>query len=429
LNLTLQLKLLAKHSQPDGHLMRILLIADGRSPTARRWLAGLQSLGHEVILISTYPCEPVPGVARQEMIPVAFSSLAGSAPGSGVSRPRTASGFRVGSLKPLIGRWRSLFMAGRYWLGPLSILHSTGQYLQLLDDIRPDLVQALRIPFEGMLGCATPRQIPFVVSIWGNDLTLHGRGSPWMRDFTVRCLKRADGLMADTRCDLRLGQLWGFNPANPVLMAPGSGGIDLDEIRQARIHEFHPLSESLPAGVPLVVNPRGFRPGSLRQDVFFQAIPAVLRRHPLTVFLCPAMAGQIEAQRWVNALGIGSQVRLLPALPQPVLWEIFHRAQVFVSPSVHDGTSNAVLESMACGCFPVAGDIESLREWITPGVNGLLVDANAPDALAGAISLALDSGDLRRQAAVANHRIIAQKATRKVVQTQLDGFLKKIIRV
>ena len=34
----------------------------------------------------------------------------------------------------------------------------------------------------------------------------------------------------------------------------------------------------------------------------------------------------------------------------------------------------AILEAMALGCFPIAGDIESVREWITPGVNGILVD-------------------------------------------------------
>lgn len=409
--------------------MRILLVADGRSPTARRWLAGLQSLGHEIALVSTFPCEPVAGIERLEIIPVAFSRMAGVAALAGAAGlGGEARNARAGNLKKLVVRWRPLFMAGRYWLGPLSVLQSGGQFAQLVGDIRPDLVQALRIPFEGMLASATPAHIPLVVSIWGNDLILHEHGSPWMRALTIRCLKRADGLLADTRRDLRLGQLWGFNPANPALMAPGSGGIDLEEICRARTHEFHPLSESLPAGVPLVINPRGFRPGSLRQDVFFRAIPAVLRRHPQAVFLCPAMAGQAEAQHWVDVLGIGMQVRLLPSLPQPALWEIFHRAQVVVSPSIHDGTSNAILEAMACGCFPVVGDIESLREWITPGVNGLLVDANDPEALASAISLALDSDDLRRRAVSVNTRVILENAAILVVKARLDGFFKKIIR-
>ena len=130
--------------------------------------------------------------------------------------------------------------------------------------------------------------------------------------------------------------------------------------------------------MPLVVNPRGFRPGSLRSDVFFQSIPLVLQHIPAAHFLCPSMAGQPEALEWVERLKIGQQVHLLPTLPQAQLWEIFLRAEVFVSPSVHDGTPISLLEAMACGCLPVVGDIESMREWITPGVNGLLADAASP---------------------------------------------------
>ena len=41
-----------------------------------------------------------------------------------------------------------------------------------------------------------------------------------------------------------------------------------------------------------------------------------------------------------------------------------------VSPSTHDGTPNTLLEGMACGSFPIVGDLESLREWIEPGLTG-----------------------------------------------------------
>ena len=93
-----------------------------------------------------------------------------------------------------------------------------------------------------------------------------------------------------------------------------------------------------------------------------------------------------------------NQVRLLPYLSQHELWDLFLRSEVSVSVSAHDGTPNSLLEAMACGCFPVVGDIESLREWITPGVNGLLVDPDQPQAVAEAVLLALDLPDLRASA-------------------------------
>jgi len=414
--------------------MRILLVADGRSPITRRWLDGLDAMGHTVTLVSSFPCDRLPSLAGLEILPVAFGRLAGPRGGSAssalrVPAPRTPG--RVG-LPRLVGRFRSLFLAGRYLLGPLSLYTSSdaGRFRQVVETCQPDLIHALRIPFEGMLASFAPDGVPLVVSIWGNDLTLHAHGSPWMASLTRRTLRRANGLLADAGRDLRLACGWGFAAGRPALVVPGSGGLDLDEI--ARCKET-PLPAStggpLPAGAPLVVNPRGFRPGSLRSDTFFKSIPRVLAHVPQAIFLCPAMAGQAEAMRWVKQLGIEQQVRLLPTLPQSQLWALFHQAQVFVSPSVHDGTPNSFLEAIACGCFPVAGDIESFREWITPGANGLLVDAGDPQALAEAILAALASPDLRRQAAEINAGLVAERAAAGRVREKVQAFYESICRV
>ena len=101
------------------------------------------------------------------------------------------------------------------------------------------------------------------------------------------------------------------------------------------------------------------------------------------------MQNQEEALAWVRQLHLEKNVHLLPYLPQPQLWNLFSAAEVSVSISVHDGTPNSLLEAMACGCFPIAGDIESLREWIVPGKNGFLVEPNKPQSLAEALLLAL----------------------------------------
>src|SRR5205807_7454558 len=96
----------------------------------------------------------------------------------------------------------------------------------------------------------------------------------------------------------------------------------------------------------VVVNPRGLR-AYVRNDVFFRAIPLVLQQQPNTVFLCSGMQGSI-AERWASQAGIGHAVRLLPIVPREKMAELFRLAQVMVSPSLHDGTPNTLLEGMAC---------------------------------------------------------------------------------
>jgi glycosyltransferase involved in cell wall biosynthesis len=177
----------------------------------------------------------------------------------------------------------------------------------------------------------------------------------------------------------------------------------------------------------MVVNPRGFRPGSVRNDVFFQAIPLVLERKPKAFFVCTGMAGQPEALHWVQQLKLDGHIRLLPYLPQPQLWDLFVRANVFVSVSAHDGTPNSFLEGIACGCFPIVGDIESLREWVTPGVNGFLVEPDKPQALADALGIALDNPDLLAGAAEKNLQLIRQRAEAGMVRAQIEIFYQRLV--
>jgi glycosyltransferase involved in cell wall biosynthesis len=324
-----------------------------------------------------------------------------------------------------VGRVRARLLPLRYLLGPLSLPGYQPRFRSLAAAIAPDLVHALRIPFEGMLASATPPGIPLIVSNWGNDLTLHARGSSLMAAWTRRTLRRARGLAADAPRDIRLGREWGFS--GPTLVVPGAGGIRPEEIREAAAGSA-PLPEGLPEDAALVVNPRGSRPGSLRNDVFFQAIPRVLEKFPRVCFVCPTLAGDAEAEGWVAKLGIAARTRLWPRLIQAQLWALFSRAQVFLSPSVHDGTPNSLLEAMACGCFPVVGDIESLRDWVTPGVNGLLVDATSPQALAQAVITALSDASLRAGARKENARLIAERADYQRCMAAAGLFYRMVIQ-
>ena len=57
-----------------------------------------------------------------------------------------------------------------------------------------------------------------------------------------------------------------------------------------------------------------------------------------------------------------------------------------------------MLEAMACECVPILGNIESMREWVENGQNGLLVDPHDPEALAQAILDALQQPKFLDQA-------------------------------
>jgi glycosyltransferase involved in cell wall biosynthesis len=312
-------------------------------------------------------------------------------------------------------------MALRHWMGPFTLGRAVRCLHQVLNYIQPDLVHAMRIPYEGMISALSDPKAPLLVSIWGNDFTLHAPATPMMSRFTRLALKRASALHTDCHSDVKRAFAWGF-PANRLaVVLPGAGGV------QREI--FYPESDAsahTPQTSPVIINPRGLR-AYVRNDSFFRSIPLVLEHQPKARFVCPGMEGDPQAHRWVTDLGIAAQVELLPQQSRLQMAALFRQALVAVSPSSHDGTPNTLLEAMACGCFPVAGDLESLREWITPGVNGLLIDPSSPSNLASALQLALENPRLRARAGKHNARLITEWAEYHTVMKRAEDYYRRVL--
>jgi glycosyltransferase involved in cell wall biosynthesis len=138
------------------------------------------------------------------------------------------------------------------------------------------------------------------------------------------------------------------------------------------------------------------------------------------------MAGEPQAVQWLQELNISLAVELLPSMSHPEMAESFRRAQIVASPSIHDGTPNTLLEGIACGCFPVAGDLESIREWITPGENGLLFDATDSRSTANAILTAIENKNLRSNAAGLNQNIISERAEYRHNMERAEKFYRQV---
>lgn len=391
--------------------MKILYIADGRSPISLNWMRYFTTTQHQVHLVSSYFCQPELNLDSLHIVPLAFSQSTGGSEAGPSPRSRFINAIPV-----------SLRTSIRQKLVPLTLKNSAQKLSRIVDEIQPDLVHAMRIPYEGMLACLVEYPGRLLVSVWGNDFTLHAPATRAMRQYTRSTLARVNALHTDCHRDLRLAADWGFDPSKPSIVLPGAGGVQMDLFYPPESGKNPPSS----ARSRTVINPRGLR-AYVRNDAFFRAIPLVMAQFPGTRFICPAMAGEKQAQRWIDELGIGSNVDLLPHQSRQQMGDLFRSAAIAVSPSEHDGTPNTLLEAMACGCYPIAGDIESLREWITPGLNGSLVDPADPAQIAAAIIQGLQQEQLRARAASHNLQLIAERAEYNRVMQQVDDFYQFLV--
>lgn len=393
--------------------MRILFVCDGRSPIALNWISYFIETHHEVHIASTFEFQTDQKFASINIVPVAFSQL------KNVAKNQTPDMRKKGLL------WSSTLVnvrtAVRRMLAPVTITTASKHLAQTIEEINPDLVHAMRIPFEGIIASNAIRQAelaPLVVSVWGNDFTLHARATDWMDRSTREVLNSVDGLHTDCRRDLQLAYDLGFDESRLSLVVPGNGGIDTKL--------FYPAEAEKQGMGLMVINPRGIR-AYIRNDTFFKAIPQIIEEIPGTKFVCPGMLGESEAERWVYRYKLSSHVKLLPVVPRRKMADLFRESAVTVSPSTHDGTPNTLLEGMSCGSYPVAGDLQSIREWIIPGENGSLIDPGNADQLAREVIIALKNDALRKKAAEINFSLIRDKAEFAASMIKAENFYRSLL--
>lgn len=376
--------------------MRLLLFADVRSPIARSW--------HRTA------CEANIDVVFVDSSALAVVEPADKGPSSVVPSRRFSSANWLGELA-----WRASGIA----MYP----RARSRLKTIISSLDADVVHALRIPFEGIYAEGLGDRAAKVISVWGNDFTLHTARSKWLCDSTLRVLKDCDGLHTDCARDLRLARSLGFSAHRPSLVAPGSGGIDRSVFRPWA--EVHPDRWGLPRDSTVIVNARGNRSYVCNKE-FFAAVPHILARHPNVHFVCPGMAGVKSLERIVATKHLQERCHLLPAVRQLELAQLMSIATISVSITKHDGTPNSLLESMACGAVPLVSPVESVLEWVTDSQTGFITKSTQPADIADAILRSLDSPDLRliRER---NLQTISARVDRATVVPRVERFYEAVL--
>ena len=376
--------------------MRVLLVADMRSPITWGWVNAVRSAG--VVVLGT------DGLPWPEHRPPGANSEASR--GGVKQRLRSFAGATPKRLRAT-GRVRQV-------AGPLLASIKGRRIRRAVKRSKPDVVHALRIPCEAMAALAAcPPAVPLAVSIWGNDLTLQASESYLTRRATRRVLARTDLLFADCQRDIDLAGTYGLRPATPTAVLPGGGGIDLARAaEQDRTLASH-LRDLAGPGRRLVVNARGCR-SYVRNEILLEALSLLASDlDPRVRVVFVDSAHDVALRRAIELHPLRSKVTVIGKRSPEEVFSLFRLAEVSVSITDHDGTPNSLLEAMAAGAIPVCGDLPSIREWIEPGRNGFLAPFNDPPAVADVLRLALGlSGAERNAIKTENDRIIATRAER-----------------
>ncbi len=130
----------------------------------------------------------------------------------------------------------------------------------------------------------------------------------------------------------------------------------------------------------------------------------------------------------IDKAGIGQHVLLAGRLPDPALHAWYEAADLFVHPTLYEGSSLVTLEAMAHRRTVVATTAGGLPDKVRHGVSGWLVAPGDPAALAAAVSGALGQPGRRAAMGAAGRAIVerdfswaaAAVATRRLYDELLE---------
>lgn len=326
------------------------------------------------------------------------------------------------------------FFLGRGWDPfPLSLFgffirrvfrNRTRRLANLIQRLRPDVIHSMELQTESyhllnaasMLGGSLGA--PWVVTTWGSDIFYFQR-FPEHLDKIKRLLKSCDYLIPDCARDETRARELGFRGTIPLIL-PGSGGYPVREMRR-RMSAGQVSSRR----VIMLKGYEGWAGLASRAVSALEACADLLRSYEIVVYAAsPEILPKIQALQ----AECGLTVRILPRSPHATMLEHFGRARIAIGVNSTDGVPNAMLEAMTLGAFPIQSDTQSTSEWITDGLNGLLVNPADPAQIAAAIRRGLIDDSLVEAAAQFNAELMLRRLDISIVRPKVIQMYQTIAR-
>lgn len=284
------------------------------------------------------------------------------------------------------------------------------RYRQLLRRDTFDLAHAFFAFPTGWVACRQADRLPYIISLRGSDVP--GRHSRLQLDYKLlagpmrRIWKRSAGLVA---CSTGLRErAWRFLPAAPIAVIPN--GVDLDR--------FRPAENLRPAGPWRLLTV-----GRLTVTKRMESLAGVvlqLGQAGIEVRLTVAGGGALEEKfrQLVAECGLNGRIDITGRQEPDLMPELYRRHDLFVSATMQEGMSNAMLEAMASGLPLVTTRCEGVEELIRD--NGLVVEQ--PAALGQAVMELLHRPDRLAEMAAASRRRAGRFTWSGVASRYLDYY-------
>lgn len=251
------------------------------------------------------------------------------------------------------------------------------QFHSAIAHVQPDIVHAGPIQRVALLPVLCSLK-PLISMSWGFDLLEDAERDMIWKSISKFVLKRTDWLLVDCQAVRKQAIKLG---AHPDCITVFPWGVDLDVFRPAKNTYLQRAALGYKDEV-VFIHTRSWEP-RYGVDIMLKGFAVAAREAPNIRLL---MLGGGSQEDWIKYFikgqGLQDRVNFIGYQQNVFLVKYYQAADVYLSASHIDGTSIALLESMACGCPALVSNIPSNLEWISDGVQGWVFRDGDPNDLA-----------------------------------------------
>lgn len=324
------------------------------------------------------------------------------------------NGERIGDLIKLGCEYHEIQIA-RHGMNPLKEIKLIFTYKKLLDSVKPDIVFSYTIKpnIYGAIACRS-KKIPCVANITGLGTAVENGGiiqkiTILLYKYAFTKVKRvffqnAENMRFFTDYKIALGK---------HELLPGSG---------VSLERFSPIEYPCTDKIKFAFISRIMREKGIEQ--YLKAAKYIKLKYPEVEFHICGFCEQDYEERLkeLSDEGIIIYHGMLRDI-KPVLQDI----QCIILPSYHEGMSNVLLESAACGRPVLASNVPGCRETFDEGVSGIGFEPKNTDSLCEAIEkfIALPY-DAKAEMGRAGRRKMEREFDRNIVIRKYMDVIKDI---
>lgn len=303
---------------------------------------------------------------------------------------------------------------------PFNYLYVAAHVKKIISKINPDIVHAHRIAGYGLLGAISKfDNIPFILSIWGDDVFVSPKKSILHYWFTKFILSKADYLFSTSEIMKKESEKY---TTKTIYVTPF--GVDTNK--------FSPIQKK-GTGKGIII-------GSIKKfykkygfEFLIKAIAILVydwKIHNINLKLAGKGPEEKNLKKLVTELKLDQYVEFLGYLNEKEVPIVFKTFDIAVFPSIHAGESFGVaaVEAQACGVPVIVSNIGGLPESTKVNYSSILSEPSNEYSIADALAKLIDDKDLREKMGSNARKFVTDKYNISENFTHIENIYKSILK-